>query len=278
MFKVKVGIFPGGVKTVKLEEGATIADALKEADYNPEGYSLSLNGFETEDFTKEVKEKDIVSIKKRIKGNSEDKNIFTIRALTVELPDGVNCEDSFDEYLEDNIEDLIDESEDEYLYDKKISIRSFILENGFLSDDESIHSVAICEGSDSSEDIEVMEDESLGEALYLTAGGDDDMHIFIFVEKEEEEEDIRVSEGSELGESCEDCEDDCERDENQLGPLSWLTENITIQGHSEVAGVNGSVSSFNAEPSVEVGYEETEDSVVLKINKRTSKKLVIVQE
>ena len=70
--KVKVGKIPGRTQVVELNEGATIADALKAADLSVAGYELRLSGTVTEDFNKEVKDGDMVLLAQKIKGNSDD--------------------------------------------------------------------------------------------------------------------------------------------------------------------------------------------------------------
>ena len=70
--KVKVGKIPGRTQVVELNEGATIADALKAADLPVSGYELRLSGTVTEDFNKEVKDGDMVLLAQKIKGNSDD--------------------------------------------------------------------------------------------------------------------------------------------------------------------------------------------------------------
>lgn len=70
--KVKVGKIPGRTQVVELNEGATIADALKAADLSVSGYELRLSGTVTEDFNKEVKDGDMVLLAQKIKGNSDD--------------------------------------------------------------------------------------------------------------------------------------------------------------------------------------------------------------
>ena len=70
--KVKVGKIPGRTQVVELNEGATIADALKAADLSVSGYELRLSGTVTEDFNKQVKDGDMVLLAQKIKGNSDD--------------------------------------------------------------------------------------------------------------------------------------------------------------------------------------------------------------
>ena len=70
--KDKVGKILGRSQVVDLNEGATIADALKAADLSVAGYELRLSGTVTEDFNKEVKDGDMVLLAQKIKGNSDD--------------------------------------------------------------------------------------------------------------------------------------------------------------------------------------------------------------
>lgn len=68
--KVKVGRMPGRVQEVELQEGATIADALRVAGLDASGNEMRLNGMVTDDFNRPVNDGGIVLLSPRIKGNN----------------------------------------------------------------------------------------------------------------------------------------------------------------------------------------------------------------
>lgn len=68
---VKVGIMPGKMQMVTLDEGRTVADAIRVANINPSGYELKLNGQTTSDFNSTVEDGNTIFLVKMIKGNAD---------------------------------------------------------------------------------------------------------------------------------------------------------------------------------------------------------------
>lgn len=120
--KVKVGKIPGRTQVVELNEGATIADALKAADLSVSGYELRLSGTVTEDFNKEVKDGDMVLLAQKIKGNSDDYD-----------------EDDWDDEEDDETEDkewgyddevkVVELNGEEYVMGKYATVEDLLLES-----------------------------------------------------------------------------------------------------------------------------------------------------
>lgn len=69
--KVKVGRMPGRIQEVELQDGATIADALRVAGLDASGNEMRLNGMVTDDFNRPVNDGGIVLLSPRIKGNND---------------------------------------------------------------------------------------------------------------------------------------------------------------------------------------------------------------
>lgn len=69
--QIKIGKVPGRTQVLELQEGATIADAVRQAGLDVTGHELRFNGVSTEDFNKEVVDGAIVLLTPRIKGNSD---------------------------------------------------------------------------------------------------------------------------------------------------------------------------------------------------------------
>lgn len=69
--QIKIGKVPGRTQVLELQEGATIADAVRQAGLDVTGHELRFNGMSTEDFNKEVVDGAIVLLTPRIKGNSD---------------------------------------------------------------------------------------------------------------------------------------------------------------------------------------------------------------
>lgn len=69
--QIKIGKVPGRTQVLELQEGATIAEAVRMAELDVTGHELRFNGVSTEDFNKEVTDGAIVLLTPRIKGNSD---------------------------------------------------------------------------------------------------------------------------------------------------------------------------------------------------------------
>lgn len=70
--QIKIGKVPGRTQVLELQEGATIAEAVRQAGLDVTGHELRFNGTSTEDFNKEVTDGAIVLLTPRIKGNMDD--------------------------------------------------------------------------------------------------------------------------------------------------------------------------------------------------------------
>lgn len=69
MIYVKVGVFPGRLEEVALEDGATVKDALRAAGKDATGYEVRVNS-ESADLSFELEDDDRVLLTKQIKGNN----------------------------------------------------------------------------------------------------------------------------------------------------------------------------------------------------------------
>lgn len=87
---VKVGVMPGKMTALFLDEGRTIADAIRVANIDPSGFDLKHNGRSTSDFNEIVMDNDTVFLVKRIKGNYGDEKNYIAVGLK---HDG--CEDNY---------------------------------------------------------------------------------------------------------------------------------------------------------------------------------------
>lgn len=106
--QIKIGKVPGRTQVLELQEGATIAEAVRQAGLDVTGHELRFNGVSTEDFNKEVTDGAIVLLTPRIKGNMDD-NYITVYFHNVEyvvsknttienLLDVADWADSIEEY------------------------------------------------------------------------------------------------------------------------------------------------------------------------------------
>lgn len=75
--QIKIGKVPGRTQVLELQEGATIAEAVRQAGLDVTGHELRFNGSATENFNKEVTDGAIVLLTPRIKGNMDD-NYITV--------------------------------------------------------------------------------------------------------------------------------------------------------------------------------------------------------
>ena len=114
--KIKVGKIPGRTQVVELNEGATIADALKAADLSVSGYELRLSGTVTEDFNKEVKDGDMVLLAQKIKGNSDDY-------------DEDDWEDEDENWGNDDEVKVVELNGEEYVMGKYATVEDLLLED-----------------------------------------------------------------------------------------------------------------------------------------------------
>ena len=69
MLTVKVAQLPGMFKEMALEDGSTIADALRIAELSSDGFAVSLNGNRSE-LSAELEDGDTVTLAKSAKGNA----------------------------------------------------------------------------------------------------------------------------------------------------------------------------------------------------------------
>ncbi|MEI6118424.1 MAG: hypothetical protein WCP92_04215 [bacterium] len=69
LIKVKIGQFPGTIKTVEIERGSTIQCALDKAELSNEGYQIRLNNKEHKDTGAQVENGDTILLVKAISGN-----------------------------------------------------------------------------------------------------------------------------------------------------------------------------------------------------------------
>lgn len=106
--QIKIGKVPGRTQVLELQEGATIAEAVRQAGLDVTGHELRLNGVSTEDFNKEVADGAIVLLTPRIKGNSDEKYMtvtFKNEEYIVDRRDTVNTlleTTDWDELMEDD--------------------------------------------------------------------------------------------------------------------------------------------------------------------------------
>jgi sulfur carrier protein ThiS len=69
---IKVGQFPGGkIKRVSLNDGSTVADALKAAELSAQGMEIRVNSSVTEEFNMVLSDGASVFLTKKIKGNAD---------------------------------------------------------------------------------------------------------------------------------------------------------------------------------------------------------------
>lgn len=74
---VRAGTVPGTLQDVALNSGATVADALRQANLSAEGFQVRVNG-ESADSSRQLQEGDTVLLTRQIKGNQT-----VVRAGTV---------------------------------------------------------------------------------------------------------------------------------------------------------------------------------------------------
>ena len=179
--KVKVGKIPGRTQVVELNEGATIADALKAADLSVSGYELRLSGTVTEDFNKEVKDGDMVLLAQKIKGNSDDYD-----------------EDDWDDEDEnwDNDDDevkFVELNEEEYAMKKDDTILDLLLE-GEDTKDLDFGEIVVTEMDESGEVLgEYIGTSNEFDSVDLVDGHKYEVSQNVVVEDEDEEEECCCS-------------------------------------------------------------------------------------
>lgn len=68
---VRVGMMPGRITEVAVEEGATIASVLSIADLNPSGYDVKVDGVKCEDVATAIitSATSLILLAKQVKGN-----------------------------------------------------------------------------------------------------------------------------------------------------------------------------------------------------------------
>lgn len=76
--QIKIGKVPGRTQVLELQEGATIADAVREANLDVTGHELRYNGASTENFNQTISDGAIVLLTPRIKGNMDNEYITVI--------------------------------------------------------------------------------------------------------------------------------------------------------------------------------------------------------
>ena len=179
--KVKVGKIPGRTQVVELNEGATIADALKAADLSVSGYELRLSGTVTEDFNKEVKDGDMVLLAQKIKGNSDDYD-----------------EDDWDDEDEnwDNDDDevkFVELNEEEYAMKKDDTVLDLLLE-GEDTKDLDFGEIVVTEMDESGEVLgEYIGTSNEFDSVDLVDGHKYEVSQNVVVEDEDEEEECCCS-------------------------------------------------------------------------------------
>ena len=108
--QIKIGKVPGRTQVLELQEGATIAEAVRQAGLDVTGHELRFNGVSTEDFNKEVTDGAIVLLTPRIKGNM-DSDYITVYFHNVEYVVSKNSTVNNLLYTAD-WDDSVDEDED----------------------------------------------------------------------------------------------------------------------------------------------------------------------
>lgn len=129
--KIKVGKIPGRTQVVELNEGATIADALRAADLSVSGYELRLSGQVTDDFNKTVSDGDMVLLAQKIKGNWSD---------GYEL----DSEPEYNEEDEDDDEDTEYWNDDEFDTDYSVVIAYLNGEEYAVTKDSTVSDLIAC--------------------------------------------------------------------------------------------------------------------------------------
>ena len=78
MMKVKVAVVPGKVSNVVLDEGTTIADAIRVAGIDPSGYEMKVNSVTATNFNEQLSDGDMIFLAKQIKGNSSEYGVVIL--------------------------------------------------------------------------------------------------------------------------------------------------------------------------------------------------------
>ena len=68
---LKVGMFPGAIKTIEIAEGSTIAQAVDQAGFSVQGKQLKVNGNVTDNFNGNVEDAMQILLVSKITGNSD---------------------------------------------------------------------------------------------------------------------------------------------------------------------------------------------------------------
>ena len=178
--KVKVGKIPGRTQVVELNEGATIADALKAADLSVSGYELRLSGTVTEDFNKEVKDGDMVLLAQKIKGNSDDYD---------EDDWGEDEDDDLNWGNDDDEVKFVELNEEEYAMKKDDTILDLLLE-GEDTKDLDFGEIVVTEMDESGEVLgEYIGTSDEFDSVDLVDGHKYEVSQNVVVEDEDEDED-----------------------------------------------------------------------------------------
>lgn len=67
-YRVRIGKLPGTIKEIEMKGACTIADVISQADLNPDGYEIRLNG-NPSNLNAIVKEQDTILLVRKIRGN-----------------------------------------------------------------------------------------------------------------------------------------------------------------------------------------------------------------
>lgn len=88
MIEVRVGRVPGAIQSIALDDGATVGDALEEADLDQEDYEVRVNS-QRADLGQTLRGGETVLLVKKITGNEVVKaGAAAAKAETVDLGDG----------------------------------------------------------------------------------------------------------------------------------------------------------------------------------------------
>ncbi len=83
---LKVGMFPGAIKTIEIAEGSTIAQAVDQAGFSVQGKQLKVNGNVTDNFNGNVEDAMQILLVSKITGNSDvlEFAVFNTEGIKVE--------------------------------------------------------------------------------------------------------------------------------------------------------------------------------------------------
>lgn len=66
---VKVGVMPGRISEVVVEDSATVSEILAVADLNPDGYEVKVDGTKVTDYSTVAGTANLILLAKQVKGN-----------------------------------------------------------------------------------------------------------------------------------------------------------------------------------------------------------------